>query len=294
MINYKLLEAFAAVIQEKGFEKASKKLHITQSAISQRIKLLEEIEGRILIIRSVPPETTPYGKKLLKHFNMVVHLENQLRTDISKANPRGFKTIIAGVNEDSLATWFLDAVQPFLMSDKYLIDIKVDDQAETDKMLKNGKVFGCISSNELKISGCKSFFLGKMRYSAAANFEFAEKYFSSGFNKKNIKAAPCVIFNRKDMLQHAFFSDIMGVDIKNFPSHYVPSSEKFLDFILKGYGYGMVPHIQSNKFFKSEKLKKIYSESLDVNLYWNCWDVKSELIDKFTKILCENAKRLLI
>ena len=58
MLDYKLLEAFAMVIIEGGFEKASRRLHLTQSAISQRVKLLEDQYGQILLKRTSPPEPT--------------------------------------------------------------------------------------------------------------------------------------------------------------------------------------------------------------------------------------------
>jgi LysR family transcriptional regulator (chromosome initiation inhibitor) len=40
MQDYKLLKALDAVLRDQSFDKAAKRLHITQSAISQRIKLL--------------------------------------------------------------------------------------------------------------------------------------------------------------------------------------------------------------------------------------------------------------
>ena len=41
MFDYKLIEALAMVAQKGGFDKAARALYITQSAVSQRVKLLE-------------------------------------------------------------------------------------------------------------------------------------------------------------------------------------------------------------------------------------------------------------
>ncbi len=45
--NYRTLQAMYAVIRERGFdfERAAQKLCITQSAVSQRIKQLENLFG---------------------------------------------------------------------------------------------------------------------------------------------------------------------------------------------------------------------------------------------------------
>jgi LysR family transcriptional regulator (chromosome initiation inhibitor) len=56
-IDYRLLEAFAAVLDEGGFERAATRLGLTQSAVSQRIRSLEDGMGRFLILRESPRQT---------------------------------------------------------------------------------------------------------------------------------------------------------------------------------------------------------------------------------------------
>ena len=58
MFDYKLIEALAMVVREGGFENAARALHITQSAVSQRVKMLEELTGQVLIARTTPPQAT--------------------------------------------------------------------------------------------------------------------------------------------------------------------------------------------------------------------------------------------
>jgi LysR family transcriptional regulator (chromosome initiation inhibitor) len=291
MFDYKLIEAFAAVITEQGFEKASLKLNITQSAISQRIKLLEEQTGQVLIVRSTPPKATVHGKKLLKHFQMVAHLENELNNDFFYEEKSDFRKISVGVNADSLATWFMDICYSFLDDKKYIIDIRVDDQDETDKMLKNGEVSGCIGSKKIFVQGCKTVCLGKMKYRAAASKTFVKKYFKKGFTLNSVEKAPLVLFNRKDRLHDNFLKMVFEREILNLPSHFIPSSEKFLEFILKGYAYGIVPEHQAEKFFENGSLLQLTEITFDVPLYWNCWNIKSEIIDDFTKTLLKNTKK---
>jgi LysR family transcriptional regulator (chromosome initiation inhibitor) len=292
MFDYKLIEAFAAVITEQGFEKASLKLNITQSAISQRIKLLEEQTGQVLIVRSTPPKATIHGKKILKHFQMVSHLEQELNNNFFYEEKSDFRKIAVGVNADSLSTWFMDACYLFLKNKNYIIDIRVDDQDETDKMLKNGEVSGCISSKKNLVQGCKTLYLGKMKYKAAASKPFIQKYFKKGFTLKSVEKAPLVLFNRKDKLHDNFLKMVFEKEILNLPSHFIPSSEMFLEFILKGYAYGIVPEHQAEKFFENGSLMQLTEITFDIPLYWNCWNIKSEIIDDFTKNILNVAKKL--
>jgi len=104
MLDYKLIEALALVIDEGGFERASASLCITQSAVSQRIRLLEEVCGQILLIRSSPPEPTPVGRNLLKHYRQVKLLEENLLVDLSINEDGPSPTLTIAVNAADLVS----------------------------------------------------------------------------------------------------------------------------------------------------------------------------------------------
>ncbi|WP_176328162.1 LysR family transcriptional regulator, partial [Burkholderia vietnamiensis] len=54
MLDYPLLEALAAVIRHGSFERAARDLNVSPSAVSQRVKLLEERVGSVLVKRGQP------------------------------------------------------------------------------------------------------------------------------------------------------------------------------------------------------------------------------------------------
>lgn len=64
MLDYRALAALQAVIETQGFETAANKLFITQSAVSQRIKALENHYGEPLLIRTIPYQPTAFGESL--------------------------------------------------------------------------------------------------------------------------------------------------------------------------------------------------------------------------------------
>ncbi|MBF3116153.1 LysR family transcriptional regulator, partial [Pseudomonas aeruginosa] len=58
LFDYKLLAALAAVVEQGGFERAAQALGLSQSAVSQRIKLLEARVGQPVLVRETPPHPT--------------------------------------------------------------------------------------------------------------------------------------------------------------------------------------------------------------------------------------------
>ncbi|MCF8069005.1 MAG: LysR family transcriptional regulator ArgP [Desulfobacterales bacterium] len=294
MFDYKLIEALAAVTREKGFEKAARALHITQSAVSQRIKLLEDQTGQVLLARTTPPKTTSAGKKLLKHYLKVKQLEDDLADEMHKPAIKSFSSISIGINTDSLETWFPDAVRPFLLEEKVLLDIRVDDQEQTHRMLKDGVVSGCISTMEKPIQGCCISYLGCMNYRMMATPEFAERWFSKGLTIEDISRAPAIMFNRKDELHYKLLRQSLGKVPTLIPTHYVPSVEKFLDFITAGISYGMLPDKQSAPLILSGCLINLAPENhVPVKLYWHCWNLKSNLLKSISQHLVRGTKNLL-
>jgi LysR family transcriptional regulator (chromosome initiation inhibitor) len=195
-----------------------------------------------------------------------------------------------GINGDSLATWFLDAVQPFLETRKILLDLKVDDQDQTPRLLKNGQVIGCISTMNQPMQGCRMAYLGRMIYRPLATPAFKKKWFPGGLNVDAARQAPCLIFNRKDELHIRLFTRLFGRVPAPLPAHYLPSSEKFVDFIAGGLAYGMLPDQQSGDLLKQGRLVDLAPGGhVAIELYWHCWNLRSDLLEGLTRELVEGA-----
>lgn len=82
-INYELYKVFYYVAKTLSFSEASKKLYISQSAVSQSIKALEKKLDQTLFIRSTKRvKLTPEGEILFKHIepavNLIIRGENQI------------------------------------------------------------------------------------------------------------------------------------------------------------------------------------------------------------------------
>jgi LysR family transcriptional regulator (chromosome initiation inhibitor) len=290
MLDYKQIEALAVVVEEGGFERAARTLYLTQSAVSQRVRQLEERTGQVLLSRTTPPCPTAAGRQLIKHYRQVKLLEESLATELTEANDDSPITLAVGVNADSLALWFLDAVGALLESGKLLLDLRVDDQEQTHKLLRDGEVVGCISTEEKAMQGCRIEALGSMSYRLLATPEFAGVWFPGGLTPEACGKAPAVIFNRKDNLHHQHLQQIFDRPPARLPAHYVPSPEPFLAMIVSGNSYGMVPDLQGQALLQSGALLELTpGQPLVVDLYWHCWNLDARFLNRLTGQLVAGA-----
>jgi len=141
--DYRTLQALDAVIRERGFERAAQKLCITQSAVSQRIKQLENMFGQPLLVRTVPPRPTEQGQKLLALLRQVELLEDEWLGDEQTGSTPLLLSL--AVNADSLATWLLPALAPVLADSPIRLNLQVEDETRTQERLRRGEVVGAVS-----------------------------------------------------------------------------------------------------------------------------------------------------
>jgi LysR family transcriptional regulator (chromosome initiation inhibitor) len=282
-VDYRGLAALDAVIDYGSFDKAAAALSITQSAVSQRIRMLENSAGELLIVRSQPPSPTEAGQRLIAHYRQVRLLEAALfeRPEAGEAKPE----IAIAVNADSAATWLQEAVTPLMISGDCMLHIRLDDQDHTLTMLREGRVFGCVTSETAQVAGTTSTPLGIMRYLCVASPAFAARWFPDGMTATAVQQAPVLEFDRKDMLQERFIAQRTG-HTGYYPHHAFASSDGFVRFVEAGFGYGMLPILQCEPALKSGTLVDLTpGDYLDVPLIWHMWDIQTP----FTRLLSDNV-----
>ncbi|WP_419786071.1 LysR family transcriptional regulator ArgP [Pseudodesulfovibrio sp.] len=290
MLDYKLVEAFAAVVSEGGFDRAAGVLHVTQSAVSQRVKLLEDRSGCVLLVRSSPPKPTAAGRELLRHYRQVRWLEADL--SMAEGDDETHATLPVGVNADSLATWFFPAVQSFLAEERVLLDLSVDDQEETHRLLKGGDVLGCVSARSEPFQGCRAEYLGDMIYRMYCTAEFKAQWYPKGVTLEAAQRAPMLIFNRKDVMHGTLLAQKLGSAPAAYQAFYLPSSERFAAVIASGQVCGMLPDEQADEYVRrGELINLMPDQSVTVRLHWHCWNLDSPRLERFTQALIKGARR---
>jgi LysR family transcriptional regulator (chromosome initiation inhibitor) len=198
MLDYLALAAMAAVVREGSFERAASILGVTPSAVSQRVKGLEERLGAMLITRGTPCLPTPIGAKLCAHLEQVRLLEADISDDLhGLAGPRGERpTLRVAVNSDSLSTWFPEAAAQFTAATGALLDLVLDDEAHTAERLRTGEVVAAVSADLVAVAGCKIHPLGALDYVAVTSPAFHADHFADGVDGRSLEAAPMLRFDR--------------------------------------------------------------------------------------------------
>ena len=286
-------EALLAVIDSGSFEQAAAILHLTPSAVSQRVSGLESAVGAPLLIRSRPIRLTSAGRRLVQYLRRSRLMEQEFLAEL-KADEAMPPRIPVAVNNDTLGTWFLPELSPFLNRENILLEIILDDQDHTYSLFEKGLVLAGVSSEPEPMRGCHAQHLGFMRYRLLAQPEFARRFFPHGFSRDAARKAPVMFFDRKDSLQEIFIARELGLPLGAYPIHYVPSSDPFVESIKLGMGYGMLPRQQYKDMVDSGGLVDLVpGKYLDIHLYWHSWRIQSPKLELLTEQVLAAAGRAL-
>ncbi len=287
------LAALAAVHRRGSFDLAAAELHVTPSAISQRLKALEETAGTLLIRRAQPCTATPAGLRMIRHHDEVTLLERTLATDLPWLSPRP-ATLRIAVNADSLATWVIPALAA---TEGFLFDLVIDDQEVSQDWLKRGEVAAAITAHPGPLQGCDTIPLGSLRYRATASPAYMAKWMPEGVTAARLAAAPALNFSDKDRLQDIWVDRQIGRHSKRaaFPSHRLASSQGFVDGCLAGLGWALNPEVLVAPHLASGALiEMVAGTPLDVALHWQFSRLTAPALAPLTREIGAAAARVLI
>lgn len=293
-LDYKLIKALAAVIQEQSFERASKVLFITQSAVSQRIKLLEQEMGQPVLIRQIPFSATEVGEKLIKHFYQVEHLEKNLEKEVFP-DTAVTKTIVhIAVNSDSLATWFWPSLSNVLKENLVELNLILSDEAHTIEKVKSGEAFGAVTLQKKAEKGCQSTLLGTFRYALVATKEFTNKHFHDGVTREAIKRAPSAAFDQRDSMHIEFIKEHYDLVEGEYPLHRIRSTEAFVKLAKTGVAFCLISELLIQKELASGELIDLLPDlKLEKKLYWQCWTLTKGIHKSISECILKEGKKLL-
>jgi len=284
-LDYAQLKALAAVVREGSFEKAALALHVTPSAVSQRIRALEDRVGRLLVRRTTPTDATPDGQILVQLAEQTALLEGDAWRRMGVRDESDAPaTLAVAVNHDSLETWFIDAAARFSQHSGTTLTLQSDDQDHTAELLRSGAVLGAVTASAQAVQGCNMHALGKMRYAATCSPAFHARHFAKGVNAASIGRAPVLVFNRKDALQARFAHRVAPDVYWNPPTWWLPSSRAFVDATLRGLGWTMNPLLLIQQDLDAGRLVMLRQRAFeDVPLYWQHWRIDADVMTGLTQ-----------
>ncbi|MEV0269342.1 LysR family transcriptional regulator ArgP [Hamadaea sp. NPDC050747] len=285
------LQTFAAVIREGSFEAAARALNITPSAVSQRIKALEQTAGQVLVRRAKPCLATAAGEPLLRLAGQVALLEREALDSARGGAGDGDESwtrLPIVVNADSLATWFLPALAAVPATARLLFDVHQDDEDYTAELLRSGTVMAAVTTQNVPVQGCRVQRLGTMRYLPVVAPGVRERWFPAGGTADEFAYAPMLLLNRKDQLQHRFLRTVTRRALDP-PIHYVPSADAFNRAIGLGLGWALMPEHLATTEIAAKRVLRLPGRPLDVPLYWQHWRLESAALATLTTAVRDAA-----
>ncbi|WP_347220606.1 LysR family transcriptional regulator ArgP [Mycolicibacterium poriferae] len=276
------LRALAAVVEFGSFDAAAEQLHVTPSAISQRIKALEQRVGQVLVLREKPCVATAAGLPLIRLAAQTALLEAETLAEMRGGSPERPRVAVA-VNADSMATWFTGV---FARLPDVLFDVRIEDQDHSARLLREGVVMGAVTTERIAVSGCRVRPLGVMRYLPVAAPHYVQRHLPDGLTADAATAAPSLSWNRADALQDQLLRSVFRRSIRR-PIHYIPTAEGFGAAVRAGLGWGMYPEQLVDASFVP-----ITDAHLDVPLYWQSWKLDSDTVAQVTDAVTAAAMGL--
>ncbi|MGY1749859.1 LysR family transcriptional regulator ArgP [Modestobacter sp. SYSU DS0511] len=279
------LRALEATVAAGSLDAAARALHVTPSAVSQRLKALETATGRVLLVRSRPVQVTSSGEAVLRLARQVGLLTAETARELGA--DRGPVALPIAVNADSLATWVLPALAP--LAGEVAFDLRREDQEHTSALLRDGSVMAAITADADPVPGCTVTRLGGMRYRPMATAAVVARWFPEGVTATALTQAPVVVFDRRDDLQHRYLRS-RSVDPDGVPAHFVPSSTDYVEAVRLGFGWGMVPPQQEPP---GELVALDDAGAVEVLLHWQQWKLRSPALGRVADAVLAAARRVL-
>lgn len=293
MLDYDALRCFHEVLRYGGFEKGAQALSLTQSAVSQKIKRLEQSVGGPVLVRTKPLRPTPLGNELLAHIQKVSVLEEAL--NIQSGLTASAAPLSVAVNNDVLATWFSQVLAKFSDTRANPVHIVNADQTQTRDILQQGRVMACISQTGTPVTGGQSLRLGTMKYQLYASPLFIERYLSKGINAEAVMQTPGLLYDEYDV---TLLTDYQRECLNMAPSfttcHWYPSSHGFVKMALDGVVWALLPALQVTQEVNEGSLVSLFPDKeLGVPLFWHWITLDSAALGDLTKAVKHVAKQQL-
>lgn len=292
-IDYKLVQALDAIIAERSFEKAALALHISQSAVSQRIKQLEQNFAQPILIRSQPPVATDIGQKLLRHYRQVKQLESVLFEKITPKADHDIIKVSIAINADTLASWLIPSLSPLLKKYPLELNLQICNESETQELLKKGEVFSAMSSRSVSFTDCKVQKIADVDYILCATPEFTQKYFADGITSSSLQLAPGVEFDQQDTMHSDYIELHFNLPPGSYPCHKIGSSEAFVNLTLANVAYSILPITQAQPYLESGRLIDLLPDKhLKLPLYWHSWILERGIYKEVSDTIVAYGKQL--
>ncbi|QFG68868.1 LysR family transcriptional regulator ArgP [Ornithinimicrobium pratense] len=289
------LATLKAVVHEGTFERAASRLHVTPSAVSQRIKALEQAVGQVVVGRAKPVTATTAGEVLLRlagHWDLLVH--DALTELVPETSASAHPLVPVVVNADSLATWILPGLARAQEQLGITLDIVREDEEHASGLVRSGAALAAVTADPTPVAGCRIRPLGSLRFVAVCTPDFRARWLPRGARAADLDRAPMVRFDRKDTMQHRVARRWVRREIDP-PASYIGSSREFAEAVRLGMGWAMIPEAWAQEDLAAGALVPVSRRPHhDVPLHWLAWRLPSRTLEVLSDCVIEQAHTTLV
>jgi LysR family transcriptional regulator (chromosome initiation inhibitor) len=281
-----------AAVDEGTFDAAAAALHVTPSAVSQRVKALEQRIGRVLLTRTKPIALTESGEVLVRYARQLARLEADVAAELGLDADHSGLDDARGRRQRGLSLHLVPRrAHRVPESLRVGFELLREDESYTATLLRRGRVAAAVTRDAKPVTGCRVTRLGVMRYRASASPAFAERWLSSGPIERTLAAAPVLVFDRNDELQDRFLRALTGERADGgHTRHLIPTSEAFLSAVARGLGWGMIPDEQTAMLPEGALVDLVPGRTVDVPLYWQQWKLDSPALKALSDAVISAAR----
>lgn len=243
-INYELYKVFYFVGKTLSFSEASKELFISQSAVSQSIKVLEKRLNQTLFIRSTKRvKLTKEGEMLFKHIEPAINLINRGESQIMEAGTLNGGQLRIGAS-DTICRYYL---VPFLndFHQKYpKVHIKVTNGTSLQcvELLETNQVDLIVVnspnsrlnsiSNVIEVGNFHDVFIANKKYFPSVDREMT---------LPDLREYPILMLNKQSTTSEFLHSLFLQQSIDLAPAIELNSNDLLIDMASIGLGVAFVP-----------------------------------------------------
>lgn len=296
MLDHAHLVALLTVERERSFIRAADRLGLSKSAVSQRVRLLEQRVGTVLVRRTRPVEMTGSGSRMCRYAETVEQMESDLLRSFSiraMENASDVAKLRVLVDADSLATWFLDVLEEEAATDDpRLFDLSVADQDLSLAAMREGHALTAISSHSEPVQGYRSRTLGTQVYLAVASPAFIERHLADGTSLASLRMAPCICRSVHDSLHNQWMSEVFGETV-GVPTHVVSCVQTGLQACRSGAGWFMAPVRLAEPLLDGELVPLEPRTYLRKRLYWHVGLMAEETLRSLSRRVIAAAQACL-
>lgn len=244
-INYELYKVFYYVASSLSFSEASKQLYISQSAVSQSIKVLEKKLGINLFIRSTKRvQLTPEGETLLRHVEPAMNLIKRGENQIMESSTLGGGQLRIGAS-DTICRYFLVPYLSRFHRTYPNVHIKVTNQTSTKcvELLESGQVDIIVTNfpnshlqNSLQYQPIYTF-----SDTFVASRKFYPQLYQQSIHLKDLLKYPILMLDRKSTTSEFLHNLFQLHQLDLVPEIELGSNDLLIDLATIGLGIAFVP-----------------------------------------------------